>query len=199
METNPGAPLTAEDESYAAARKESDTRAPDDLKQPLTQDGDDKGRAALNSSNLELGDPEDDARAGRAHEEYAIAEVDVTSPDDDDWIDPDDPTKIKFRWRTLWRFTGPGWLMSMAYLDPGNLTSDLQQGAYTEYQLLWVLWWSTVAGWILQVLSARLGVVTGRDLAQTCRHEWPKWVCYNLFFQIELAVIGAVRRKLLSP
>ena len=88
--------------------------------------------------------------------------------------DPNGPIKFQFSWRKLWRFAGPGWLMSLAYLDPGNLEADLQQGAYTRYQLLWVLWWSTVAGWILQVLSARLGVVTGRDLAQTCRDEWPK-------------------------
>lgn len=46
---------------------------------------------------------------------------------------------------------GPGWLMSIAYLDPGNLESDLQAGAYTGYRLLWVLFWSTVLGLLLQV------------------------------------------------
>ena len=180
-----------------------------DLSTPLTLNGEanaemvssmefDSEHPRLVEPSSAAGGAEDRKARARTHEEYAVAEVDVTSPDDDDWIDPDDPTKIKFRWRTLWRFTGPGWLMSMAYLDPGNLTSDLQQGAYTEYQLLWVLWWSTVAGWILQVLSARLGVVTGRDLAQTCRDEWPKWACYNLFFQIELAVIGADIQEVLG-
>ena len=62
-----------------------------------------------------------------------------------------DPDNIQFSWRKLWLFTGPGFLMSMAYLDPGNLTSDLQQGAYSEYTLIWVLFWATAMGLILQV------------------------------------------------
>jgi hypothetical protein len=64
---------------------------------------------------------------------------------------------------TLWKFTGPGWLMSIAYLDPGNLEADLQSGAYTGYQLLWMLFWATIMGLLLQVLAARLGVVTGKN------------------------------------
>jgi natural resistance-associated macrophage protein len=80
--------------------------------------------------------------------------------------------------------------MSMAYLDPGNLTSDLQQGAYTQYQLIWVLWWSTIVGWVLQMLSARLGIVTGKNLAQHCKEGYPPWASKGIFFQMELAVIG---------
>ena len=56
--------------------------------------------------------------------------------------------------------------MSIAYLDPGNIESDLQSGAIAEYQLLWVLFWATVLGLILQRLSARLGVVSGKHLAE---------------------------------
>ena len=48
------------------------------------------------------------------------------------------------------QFAGPGWLMSLAYLDPGNLEGDLQQGAYTNFQLVWVLFWATFMGLILQ-------------------------------------------------
>lgn len=51
-----------------------------------------------------------------------------------------------FSWRKLWAFTGPGFLMSIAYLDPGNLESDLQAGAQAGYQLLWVLFWATLMG-----------------------------------------------------
>jgi len=127
-------------------------------------------------------------------ESYAQGEVDI--PDDE--YDPTNPMKIKFSWKTLWIFTGPGWLMSMAYLDPGNLTSDLQQGAYTKYQLLWVLWWSTIAGWVLQVLSAKLGVVTGLNLAQMCRVKYPRWVAIMLFIQIEIAIIGADIQEVLG-
>lgn len=88
--------------------------------------------------------------------------------------------------------------MSIAYLDPGNLTSDLQQGAYTNYKLLWVLWWATVLGWILQSLSARLCVVTGMDLAQICRKEYPRWVRIMLFLQVQLAIIGADIQEVLG-
>ena len=51
---------------------------------------------------------------------------------------------FQFRWRRFWRFVGPGFLMSLAYLDPGNLEANLQSGAYTGLRLTWVLWWATV-------------------------------------------------------
>ena len=89
------------------------------------------------------------------------AEVCVDSDLSDDDA-PDGPLRFKFRWRRLLRFAGPGWLMSLAYLDPGNLESSLQQGAYTQFSLIWVLWWATVMGLVLQEMSARLGLVTGR-------------------------------------
>ena len=115
----------------------------------------------------------------------------------DDWEEranapkEDDALHFKFSWKKLWRFAGPGWLMSLAYLDPGNLESNLQQGAYTKYDLVWVLWWSTVTGLILQEMSARIGLVTGRDLAQNVREEYPIWVARLVYFAMELAVIGA--------
>ena len=61
-------------------------------------------------------------------------------------------------WRKFAAFAGPGWLMSLAYLDPGNPESDLQLGAYTRYSLLWVLFWATAGGLLLQEMAARLGV-----------------------------------------
>lgn len=76
-----------------------------------------------------------------------------------------------FSWRALWLFTGPGWLMSIAYLDPGNIESDMQSGALAQYSLLWVLMWATFLGLIMQRLAARLGVVSGKHLAQVCAAE----------------------------
>ncbi|CAE7896222.1 nramp1 [Symbiodinium microadriaticum] len=104
---------------------------------------------------------------------------------------PKDPARVRFSWRTFAAYVGPGWLMSLAYLDPGNLESDLQSGAYTGHSLLWVLLLCTVAGLILQVLAARLAVVTGRDLAQTCRLEYPRQLSRLLWIMTELAIIGA--------
>lgn len=96
-----------------------------------------------------------------------------------------------FSWKKLWMFTGPGFLMSIAFLDPGNLEGDLQAGAIAGYSLLWLLMWATVMGLLIQLLSARVGVATGRHLAELCREEYPKWAGLLLWFMAELALIGA--------
>jgi natural resistance-associated macrophage protein len=96
-----------------------------------------------------------------------------------------------FSWRNLWAFTGPGFLMSIAYIDPGNLESDLQAGAQTGYTILWVLLWSTVMGYGVQMLSAKLGVATGRHLAELCREEYPAFSRYALWIMAEIAIIGS--------
>jgi len=113
----------------------------------------------------------------------------VEIPDDD--LAETIGAKFVFSWRKLWAFTGPGFLMSIAYLDPGNLESDLQAGAQTGYSLLWVLWWSTVIGLFLQLLSARLGVVTGMNLAQKARAEYSPPLKYTLWIMMELAIISS--------
>ena len=81
--------------------------------------------------------------------------------------------------------------MSIAYLDPGNIESDLQAGATAGYQLLWVLFWSTVIGFILQLLAARLGVVTGNHLAEICRKKYRTVPRLLLWIMAELAIVGA--------
>ncbi|CAA0831730.1 Metal transporter Nramp2 [Striga hermonthica] len=96
-----------------------------------------------------------------------------------------------FSWRKLWKFTGPGFLMSVAFLDPGNLEGDLQAGAIAGYSLLWLLMWATVMGLLIQLLSLRLGVATGRHLAEICREEYPHWAAVMLWFMAELALIAA--------
>ncbi|KAB2082725.1 hypothetical protein ERO13_A05G207200v2 [Gossypium hirsutum] len=96
-----------------------------------------------------------------------------------------------FSWKKLWLFTGPGFLMSIAFLDPGNLEGDLQAGAIAGYSLLWLLMWATVMGLLIQLLSARVGVATGRHLAELCREEYPTWARLVLWFMAELALIGA--------
>lgn len=117
-------------------------------------------------------------------------EVDVC---DEEALDADSsgPLRFRFSWRRLWRFTGPAWLMSLAYLDPGNLEGDLQQGAYTGVRLVWVLWWATVMGLLLQEMSARIAIVTGRDLAQLVREHYPRWLNYTIYAMMEIAVIGS--------
>eukprot|EP00996_Jenningsia_fusiforme_P000084 NODE_1049_length_1740_cov_36.970432_g926_i0.p1 GENE.NODE_1049_length_1740_cov_36.970432_g926_i0~~NODE_1049_length_1740_cov_36.970432_g926_i0.p1 ORF type:complete len:540 (+),score=109.01 NODE_1049_length_1740_cov_36.970432_g926_i0:80-1621(+) len=117
--------------------------------------------------------------------------VDSNLYDDDDDGDGDDDEKVAFSWGTLWVYTGPGWLMSMAFLDPGNLESNLQSGAIGGNPLIGVLFWCTFMGYILQVVSARLGVTSGKNLAVACREAYPRYVSISLWIFAELAIIAS--------
>ncbi|XP_077129315.1 natural resistance-associated macrophage protein 1 [Ranitomeya variabilis] len=103
-----------------------------------------------------------------------------------------------FSFRKLWAFTGPGFLMSIAYLDPGNIESDLQCGAIAGFKLLWVLLGATFLGLICQRLAIRLGVVTGRDLAQICRAYYPKAPRWLLWILVEIAIIGSDMQEVIG-
>ncbi|XP_022858446.1 metal transporter Nramp2-like [Olea europaea var. sylvestris] len=107
-------------------------------------------------------------------------------------MEPNDEGAVPpFSWKKLWEFLGPGFLMSVAFLDPGNLEGDLQAGAIAGYSLLWLLMWATFMGLVIQLLSLRLGVATGRHLAEICREEYPYWAGILLWLMAELALIGA--------
>lgn len=103
-----------------------------------------------------------------------------------------------FSFKKLWAFSGPGFLMSIAYLDPGNIESDLQSGATAGYQLLWLLMVSTFLGLLLQRLSARLGVVSGRNLAEACRENLPFIPRISLWLMIEVAIIGSDMQEVIG-
>ncbi|KAK9756879.1 hypothetical protein RND81_01G126900 [Saponaria officinalis] len=102
-----------------------------------------------------------------------------------------DTETLPFSWKKLWFFTGPGLLMSIGFLDPGNLEGDSQVGAIAGYSLLWLLMWATAMGFLIQLLSARLGVATGRHLAELCRDEYPNLARLLLWVMAELALIGS--------
>ena len=91
-------------------------------------------------------------------------------------------------WTKLRVFVGPAILVSVGYMDPGNWGTDLQSGAQFKYGLLWVVGAASVMAIIMQVLSARLGVVTGKDLAQCCRDWYPKWTRIPNWLLCELAI-----------
>jgi manganese transport protein len=97
----------------------------------------------------------------------------------------------RVRWlRRLFAFAGPAYLVSVGYMDPGNWATDLAGGARFGYQLLWVLLMSNLMAVLLQTLSARLGVVTGKDLAQACRDEYPRWMALILWGLCEIAIVA---------
>ncbi len=85
-------------------------------------------------------------------------------------------------------FGGPAYLVSVGYMDPGNWATDLEGGARFGYGLLWVLVLSNLMAILLQTLSARLGIVAGRDLAQACRESYPKPICNALWVLCEIAI-----------
>ncbi|CAL5076157.1 unnamed protein product [Urochloa decumbens] len=94
-------------------------------------------------------------------------------------------------WKRFLCHVGPGFMVCLAYLDPGNLETDLQAGANHKYELLWVILIGLVFALIIQSLSANLGVVTGWHLAELCKTEYPTWVRICLWLLAELAVIAA--------
>ncbi|HHN77413.1 MAG TPA: divalent metal cation transporter, partial [Phycisphaerales bacterium] len=93
--------------------------------------------------------------------------------------------------RRLFAFAGPAYMVSVGYMDPGNWATDLEGGARFGYRLIWVLLMTNLMAVLLQTLSARLGLVTGRDLAQACRDNYPKSVNWVLYVLCQCA-IGAM-------
>jgi manganese transport protein len=97
------------------------------------------------------------------------------------------PSQAGF-WRQWRAFVGPAILISVGYMDPGNWGTDLQGGAQFKYGLLWVVALASVMAIFMQVVAARLGVVTGKDLAQCCRDWYPAWTRWPNWLSSELAI-----------
>ncbi|RUW24549.1 divalent metal cation transporter [Mesorhizobium sp. M4B.F.Ca.ET.215.01.1.1] len=92
--------------------------------------------------------------------------------------------------RRLFAFMGPGYMVSVGYMDPGNWATDLAGGAQFGYTLLFIIMLSNLMAILLQALAARLGIATGRDLAQACRAYYPRSVNFLLWIACELAIIA---------
>uniref|UniRef100_A0A2M4AAB7 Putative mn2+ and fe2+ transporter of the nramp family n=1 Tax=Anopheles triannulatus TaxID=58253 RepID=A0A2M4AAB7_9DIPT len=103
-----------------------------------------------------------------------------------------------FSFRKLWAFTGPGFLMSIAYLDPGNIESDLQSGVVARYSLLWVLLGATLLGLAMQRLAVKIGVVTGLHLAEMCYRQYKTVPRILLWLMVEVAIIGSDMQEVIG-
>lgn len=99
-----------------------------------------------------------------------------------------DTTTKKTGWRKIFSFLGPAYLVSVGYMDPGNWATDLAGGSKFGYTLIWVLLMSNLMALLLQGLSARLGIVRGRDLAQANRETYPRAVNFVLYILAEIAI-----------
>src|SRR5687768_14484986 len=93
-------------------------------------------------------------------------------------------------WRKFGAFAGPGYLVAVGYMDPGNWATDLAGGSAFGYTLLSVILLSNIMAIVLQALAAKLGIVTGRDLAQACRDHYSRPVGFMLWIICELAIVA---------
>ncbi|XP_018399666.1 PREDICTED: protein Malvolio [Cyphomyrmex costatus] len=137
----------------------------------------------------EAGKPNENTSLSPSHDQTYFADERVQVPE---------TGHTGFSFRKLWAFTGPGFLMSIAYLDPGNIESDLQSGVVARYKLLWVLLSATILGLVMQRLSARLGVVTGLHLAEMCFRQYKKVPRLILWLMIEIAIIGSDMQEVIG-
>ena len=99
-----------------------------------------------------------------------------------------DPSKAGSKWKKIFAFFGPAYLVSVGYMDPGNWATDIAGGSQFGYGLIWVLLMSNFMALFLQSLSARLGIVQGRDLAQCSREVYPPAVNVTLYILAEIAI-----------
>lgn len=100
--------------------------------------------------------------------------------------------------RKILAFFGPAYLISVGYMDPGNWATDLAGGSQFGYSLLWVLLMSNIMALLLQSLSARLGIVTQRDLAQASRETYSPFINYILYFLAEIAIAACDLAEILG-
>ena len=100
--------------------------------------------------------------------------------------------------RALWPFLGPAFIASVAYLDPGNFATDVAAGAKYGYLLLWAVLASNLMAMVVQTLSAKLGIATGRNLAEVCRDNFPRRVSFGLWIQAEVIAMATDLAKVLG-
>jgi manganese transport protein len=101
-------------------------------------------------------------------------------------------------WKQMAAYFGPGILVSVAYMDPGNWGTDLQGGAQFKYGLLWVVGLASLMAIFLQIIAARVGIATGRDLAQCCYDWYPKWTRVPNWLMAEIAIIACDMAEVLG-
>src|SRR6516162_4986241 len=92
--------------------------------------------------------------------------------------------------RAYLAFVGPAMVASIAYMDPGNFATNIQAGAKYGYTLLWVVLLANLIAMLFQALSAKLGIVTGKNLAELCRDHFPRAVVWNMWAVSEIAAMA---------
>ncbi|HUX21573.1 MAG TPA: Nramp family divalent metal transporter, partial [Spirochaetia bacterium] len=92
--------------------------------------------------------------------------------------------------KRLLPFLGPAFIACVAYIDPGNFATNIQGGSEFGYTLVWVILASNLMAMLIQSLSAKLGIATGKNLAEHCRERFPKWIVYTMWVIMEIMAIA---------
>src|SRR6266478_4488859 len=96
----------------------------------------------------------------------------------------------RFRRNQMWTYFGPAFVASVAYIDPGNFATNIEGGSRFGYSLLWVLLWSNLMAVLIQSLSAKLGIATGRTLPQNCRDQFSRRWTLFLWVAAEISALA---------
>eukprot|EP00189_Rhodosorus_marinus_P008260 CAMPEP_0184753000 /NCGR_PEP_ID=MMETSP0315-20130426/43868_1 /TAXON_ID=101924 /ORGANISM="Rhodosorus marinus, Strain UTEX LB 2760" /LENGTH=568 /DNA_ID=CAMNT_0027232359 /DNA_START=790 /DNA_END=2496 /DNA_ORIENTATION=+ len=107
-----------------------------------------------------------------------------------DALDQAEKDHSKFNFKEFVKYTGPGWLAVVAYIDPGNMFADITAGSSYAYSQLWVVFWATVVSWLALTICSKFGIYTRQHLARAFRESYPKWVNVSMWLFIELVVIA---------
>lgn len=125
------------------------------------------------------------------------AQVPIDQVSESDRLETSPPNESEGFWtlfrnsiQTFAKFVGPGLLVSIAYIDPGNYSTDVSAGASTQYAHLFIVLFANVIAVYFQLLAVKLGAVTGLDLAQNCRLHCPRWLNIILYIMAEAAIVA---------
>jgi len=124
------------------------------------------------------------------HVELETLGVDAGGGSDEETGEAPQSNQERSWWRTAIDFVGPGHVVAVGYMDPGNWATDVQAGSYFGYSLLMVVLVSSVIAVVLQLLTLRLGIITGRDLAELQRDHLPRWASRALWVLAEACIIA---------
>ena len=100
------------------------------------------------------------------------------------------PSEHQSFWSKMMAYAGPGALVAVGYMDPGNWSTDIGGGSAYNYDLLFIVLWSSIIAFFFQLLSVKLAIATGKDLAQACKGYYSDWTNWTLWLAAETAIIA---------
>uniref|UniRef100_A0A7S3EIZ1 Uncharacterized protein n=1 Tax=Rhodosorus marinus TaxID=101924 RepID=A0A7S3EIZ1_9RHOD len=151
------------------------------------------GGSSLSTDISDVGNapmtPGDVEKNGSITMDASMKASNLTSKDMSE-LDATQEEKVKFDFKEFVKYTGPGWLAVVAYIDPGNLYADLTAGSAYAYSQLWVVFWATVVSWLALTICSKYGIYSRQHLARSFRESYPKWVNISMWVFIEIVVIA---------